>query len=68
MTIESRSSGLRLTVTVDEAAAALRVSPRTVRNLINSGELKPCRIGRRVLVSVATLEAFVRDHEPEESP
>jgi excisionase family DNA binding protein len=50
-------------VSVDEVAAQLGVSPRTVRSLIATGDLKVLRIGRRVLVSRETLLAFVRERE-----
>jgi len=59
---------LRLVMTVDEAATALCLSAKTVRKFISSGELKACRVGRRVLLSVPTLEAFIRDHEGEVTP
>jgi excisionase family DNA binding protein len=60
---EGSDTTLHLNLNVDEAAAALRVSPRMVRNLIANGELKAHRIGRRVLVSTNALVAFVRDRE-----
>ncbi len=52
---------------VDEAANALRVSPRMVRMLITRRELRSFRIGRRVLVSVEALAVFVRDRQAEEA-
>lgn len=54
---------LRMSLSVDQAAIALGVSPRLVRNLIARGELPVVRIGRRVLVSVRTLDAYIRAHE-----
>lgn len=45
--------------TVPEAAERLRVSPRTVRRLIASGELRPVRIGRRTVLTERELEAFL---------
>lgn len=63
----SNTPTLRLNLNVDEAAAALRVSPRMVRNLIARRKVKAHRIGRRVLVSVEALAAFVRDREAEAS-
>ncbi len=57
----------KLNLSVDEAAAALGVSPRMVRSLIAKRTLKSNHIGRRVLVSVEALAAFVRDREAEAS-
>lgn len=53
---------------VAEAGAALRVSPRMVRQLIARGDLRAHRIGRRVLVSVEALTSFVRAREADSSP
>ncbi|NYI97371.1 excisionase family DNA binding protein [Streptomonospora nanhaiensis] len=44
-----------LVLTVDEAAARLRVSRWTLYNLIRSGQLRTVKIGRRRLVPVAAL-------------
>jgi len=47
-------------LTVTEVAAALRITGRTVRNLIDRGELGATRVGaRRWVVAEATLEAYV---------
>ena len=46
--------------TVSEVADVLRVTPRTVRNWIGSGDLKVVRAGRRVLISSGDLEDFLR--------
>jgi len=58
---------LRLNLSVDEAAVALGVSPRTVRTLIAKGELKSLHIHRRRLLSTETLVAFVKAREAETS-
>jgi len=44
-------------MTVEEAAAALRVKPRTVREWIKHGKLRAGRIGRRYLIE----ESEVKD-------
>jgi len=45
------------------AAQALGISPRSLDNLISSGELKTRRIGRRRLISWRALQEFARsDH------
>jgi excisionase family DNA binding protein len=62
---EEASSIPRLNLSVDEAALALGVCPKTVRALIARRELRAVRIGRRVLVSVSTLQAFVTSRESE---
>lgn len=46
-------------LTLDEVAAALRVSRRTVEREVAAGRIRPVRIGRRRLVSVKELEAYV---------
>jgi len=53
----------RLNLGVDETAAALGVSARTVRSLIARNELPVVRIGRRVLIRVERLDEFVRSLE-----
>ncbi len=46
-----------------EAARLLSISSRTLDNLLVVGELRPVRVGRRVLFSRASLERFARgDH------
>lgn len=56
----SSEGQLRLNLTVDQAAIALGVSPRTVRSLIARKELPVIRIGRRVLVSFEALAEWNR--------
>ncbi|MDA2912979.1 helix-turn-helix domain-containing protein [Acidobacteriia bacterium AH_259_A11_L15] len=52
-----------LAVDVSEAARRLGVSPRTVATLVARKELLSRRIGRRRVIPVASLEAFLRrDH------
>ncbi len=52
---------LRLNLSVDETAAALKVSPRTVRSFLARGELPSMRIGRRRLIPWRALQKWVRD-------
>lgn len=42
-----------------EVAESLRISSRHVYRLINSGELRAFRIGRRVVVPVDALDEYV---------
>ncbi len=50
-----------IALTINESAEALRVSPRTLQKLISDGEIRPARIGRRVLLTPAELERFVHE-------
>ncbi len=64
--LTSDTPGLPLNLSVDEAAAALGISSRTVRTLIARKELPVVRIGiRRVLLPWAALAAWNRDHSTE---
>lgn len=49
----------RLLVNLDDAAAMLSVSARSVQRLVESGQLKGVRLGGRRLFPVNELEAFV---------
>jgi excisionase family DNA binding protein len=44
---------------VDKAAEFLSISPYTVRAYLRTGQLKPTRIGRRVLFRQEELERFI---------
>lgn len=48
--------------TLDEVAAHLRVSRRTVERLTYARQLGVVRRGRRVLVRRAEIERFIDDH------
>jgi excisionase family DNA binding protein len=48
-----------LALTLDAAAEALSVSPRTVRRLLDAGELGRVKIGRAVRVHAGSLRAYV---------
>lgn len=48
-----------------EVATKLRVSVRTVDDLIMTGELRSFRIGKRRLVSEDALAAFIKKQEQE---
>jgi excisionase family DNA binding protein len=53
----------RLAVSIEQAAEMIGVCGKTVRNLIASKELPSRKIGRRRVVRVRDLEAFLRgDH------
>jgi excisionase family DNA binding protein len=58
-----------LAVGIAEAARRLGLSTRTVATLIARRELSSSKVGRRRIVPVAALEAFVRrDHHSRTSP
>jgi len=48
---------------VDDAAQALGVCPKTIRSLINKGELGSIRVARTVRVTRDQLRAFVEAQE-----
>jgi excisionase family DNA binding protein len=58
------SNGLpRLAVSIREAATMLSISPRSVQNYIRLKKLPARKIGRRTVIPVRALEAFLRtDH------
>jgi len=47
------------TYTINEVASLLKVSPKTVRRLIESGKLSAVRVGRVYRVPHKALEAFL---------
>ena len=51
-------------LTVQEAAAMLKVNPITVRRFIAQGRLAAVRVGRRVRVSKEAVEQFVTPVRP----
>ena len=54
-------------LTIDEAAELLRVSERTLRERIRTGDVPSLHIGRRILVPVPHLVTLLLGHEaPEE--
>lgn len=58
------STEKELLVSIQEAAARLSISPRSVRYFIRSKALRARKIGRRTVIPVRSLEAFSRsDHE-----
>ena len=46
-------------LTLEETAAALRLSPHTVRSFVRRGKLYPVRIGRRLLFRPADIEKLI---------
>jgi excisionase family DNA binding protein len=55
----------RLAVSISDAARMLSVSRRTVHNYISAKVLPARKIGRRTVIPICFLEAFLRtDHEP----
>lgn len=54
--------------TVPEAAAVIRVHPQTLRAAIARGEIVGVRVGRRVLVPRAALEAALAGGNGREPP
>ena len=57
----------RLALSVPEVATALSIGCSQAWKLVNNGTLRSFRIGRRVLVSKATLEEWVASAESQRS-
>ena len=54
----------KLAVSIREAAAMLSISPRSVQNYIRLKTLPARKIGRRTVIPIRALEAFLRaDHD-----
>ena len=58
---------VRLTYSVQEVAAAIGVSSRTVHSLIKGGSLPHVRIGARVLVPAEALKTFIEQRTQQKS-
>lgn len=56
----------RLTLTVDEAAALLRISRCSAYEAVRRGEIPSVRMGRRVLIPTARLLALLGAGETKE--
>jgi excisionase family DNA binding protein len=54
------NKGRILLWTVEQAAAALAISPWTVRAYIRQGRMRPVRIGRRVLFEPDECQRFLK--------
>jgi len=54
---------LKLLISKQDTAAKLGICVRTLENLVAIGEIKPRRIGKRVLFEAREIERFARrDH------
>jgi excisionase family DNA binding protein len=53
----------RLSLSVSDAARAIGIGKTTTQRLINSGDLEVVRIGRRTLVTTASIEALLQRGE-----
>jgi excisionase family DNA binding protein len=51
----------KLVMSIDESAAALGLSPWTIRKYIAEGKISAVRIGRRVFVEPSELERIVKE-------
>ena len=61
--MEVMTQAEKILISKDAAAAMLSVSLRTIDNLVRAKELRPRRIGRRLLFTRTELERFSRgDH------
>ena len=53
-----------IAVDIREAARRLSLSQRTVATLVSRRELPSCKVGRRRIIPIAALEAFLRSGQP----
>jgi Helix-turn-helix domain len=60
-------TNIKLAVGIREAAAMLSISPRSVQNYISAKLLPARKIGRRTVIPVRALEAFLRTDHPSPS-
>ena len=54
------NNGMTLLWNVEQAAAALAISPWTIRAYIRQGRLMPVRIGRRILFEPDECQRFLK--------
>ena len=52
----------KLGLSVVEAARAISICERKLRDLIAEGEIRHSRIGRRVVIPVSSLETFLEEN------
>ena len=55
-------------LTIKEAADVARLSPSAIRLYVSKRQLKPYRVGRRVIIKRTDLEKFVESHPIEALP
>lgn len=63
MSISPDLTNEALAVDIDSASRMLKVSNKTIRRLIYSGELRALRIGRCYRIRIAEIHAFLRRQE-----
>lgn len=59
---------IRLTLRPKEAAEALGVSERTLRELLRTGEIPYAKVSRAVLIPVQGIEDFIARHTQKGGP
>ena len=59
VTNKTPEGGKRLTISLEDAAWRLSVSPSFLRLEIARGSIRPVRLGRRVLISEAEIDRLV---------
>ena len=55
-------------LSVDDAAALLNISERTVRSFVSDGTISSVKIGRRRLIPRADVDEFIRSYTEEDPP
>lgn len=56
------ASETRFGLSIKEAAPKIGISQRTLRHLVEQGEIRIVRIGRRILLRPSDIEAFLEQH------
>ena len=51
-------------LTVEQAAATLQLSPKTLKGWLRAGKLTGCKIGRQWRARQVDLEAFIQESIP----
>jgi len=59
---KASNSAQPLTYTLRECAEALKVSLNSFRKIVDNGEVKVVRVGKRVLIPVRELERYLNDN------
>ncbi|MGQ0826748.1 MAG: helix-turn-helix domain-containing protein [Actinomycetota bacterium] len=67
MTDSVQTNG-RLVCTVDEAAGLLGISRTLAYELVGRGALPAVRLGRRIVVPLAALDALLQQANPQPAP
>jgi excisionase family DNA binding protein len=54
------TSNTRRLMNAEEAAVYLALSPKTIYNMVEAGQLPPVRHGKRIMLDIQDLDAWIR--------